>query len=218
LLCPNTPSPLAEAIPAKATPALVLAEIAVPVELVAVALIAPALKLPLESRLTIALAVSALEGETVQFSASVPAPVTGEPLTVKSDDGADRPTLVAVPGKVCPEANVMRPVLPILSPVSAGVPVPGANNRFNDPLALAVLFPTGSACQRNFWFTTVWVPPLNTDAMKFSDCELAPAAEVAFAVEGRVSGPRMVAVPFTSRVAPGAVVLTPTLAVLPVPL
>src|SRR5215831_18253705 len=143
LLCPNTPSPFAEAIPANATPALVLAVIAVPVELVAVALIAPALKLPLESRLTIALAVSALVGATVQFSARVPAPVTGEPLTVRSDDGADRPTLVAVPGKVCPEANVMRPVLPILRPVSAGVPVPGANNRFNDPLALAVLLPTG---------------------------------------------------------------------------
>src|SRR5690242_8669911 len=119
------------------------------------ALIDPALKLPLESRLTIALATSPLLGMTFQLNVSVPAPVIGDPLTVKSDGGAARPTLEVVPGKVCPEANVMRPVLPILRPVSAGVPEPGANRRFNEPPALAVLLLTGSACQRNFWLTTV---------------------------------------------------------------
>ena len=55
------------------------------------------LKLPVESRFTIALAVLADVGAIVQFSPSVPLPVIGEPVTLKSDEGALRPTLVTVP-------------------------------------------------------------------------------------------------------------------------
>ena len=61
------------------------------------ALMRVALKLPVESRFTIALAVSLLSGGTFQDKPRVPAPVTGEPLTVKSEAGALRPTLVTVP-------------------------------------------------------------------------------------------------------------------------
>ena len=61
------------------------------------AVIAPAVKLPLASRFTIALAVSAFVGATFQFSSSVPLVVTGEPHTVKSETGALSPTLVTVP-------------------------------------------------------------------------------------------------------------------------
>jgi hypothetical protein len=65
-----------------------------------------ALKLPVESRLTMALAVSLAVGAVIHFRASVPLVVTGEPLTVKFEPGALRPTLVTVPvpvpGNVCP--------------------------------------------------------------------------------------------------------------------
>jgi hypothetical protein len=61
------------------------------------AVIAHAVNLPLASRFTIALAVSAFVGATFQFSSSVPLVVTGEPLTVKSETGALSPTLVTVP-------------------------------------------------------------------------------------------------------------------------
>src|SRR5580704_2758654 len=56
-----------------------------------------ALKLPDESRLTMALAVAALVGGTFQFRPTVPPVVTGDPLTVKSEEGALKPTLVTVP-------------------------------------------------------------------------------------------------------------------------
>jgi hypothetical protein len=55
------------------------------------------LKLPVESRFTMALFVSLLVGATFQLRPSVPLVVTGEPVTVKSDEGALRPTLVTVP-------------------------------------------------------------------------------------------------------------------------
>src|ERR1700732_1484721 len=73
---------------------------------------APAEQLPDASRLTMAFATSALVGATVQLSPSVPLPVSGEPLTVKSVEGAPRPTLVTVPvpGKVWLEMNVTLPV------------------------------------------------------------------------------------------------------------
>src|SRR5690242_16564302 len=57
----------------------------------------PALKPPEASRFTIALAVFALVGATVQFRPNVPAVVIGEPVTVKSELGALRATLVTVP-------------------------------------------------------------------------------------------------------------------------
>lgn len=52
------------------------------------AVVAPATKLPVASRLTMVLAVSAFVGATVQFRPRVPAPVTGEPVTLNSDEGA----------------------------------------------------------------------------------------------------------------------------------
>ena len=55
------------------------------------------LKLLVESRLTMALAVLPLVGATFQFRPSVPLAVTGEPVTVKSEEGALKPTLVTVP-------------------------------------------------------------------------------------------------------------------------
>src|SRR5208337_3115633 len=179
-----------------------------------VALIAPALKLPLESRLTIALAVAALVGATFQFSPSVPLVVTGEPLTVKSDDGALSPTLFTVPtveGNVCPLANVIWPLFEIDSPVSVGVAVPDPNSRFNLPTGVALLLPTGSACQRKVSFTGFSVLLLYAEAVKFSGCEFFPAVEVDVPVAGRLSAPRKMPVPLTSSFAPGAVLPMPTL-------
>src|ERR1700723_1666580 len=109
-----------------------------------------AVKLPLASRLTIAFAIVLLLGATVQFSASVPIPDTGEPVTVKSELGAVSPIFVAVPGKICPEAKVIWPLGPIFNPVSAAAFDPAACSKFRVPLALAVLLPAGSACQRKF--------------------------------------------------------------------
>src|SRR5262249_3601756 len=109
------------------------------------------LRLPDPSRFAIALAVAELVGATFQPRARVPLPVTGDPPTVKSDDGAESPTLVTVPlpvpvpGKVWPAAKVMRPLLAIFNPVSVGAAVPFPKSRFKEPLALAVLFETGSA-------------------------------------------------------------------------
>src|SRR5258708_5325677 len=60
------------------------------------------MKLPRLSRLTIAFTVFALVGATVHPRFSVPDVVIGELLTVKSEVGAAKPTLVTVPapGKV----------------------------------------------------------------------------------------------------------------------
>ena len=57
-------------------------------------------------------AVLALVGATLQFRFRVPLLVIGEPVTVKSEDGALKPTLVTVPapGNVWPEMNVTLPV------------------------------------------------------------------------------------------------------------
>src|SRR5262249_44782477 len=105
-------------------------------------------KLPNESRFTIAFGVLALVGATVQFRPSVPLPITGEPLTVKSESGAVRPTLVRVPapGNVWPAANVICPLLPNLNPVSVGEFDPVPKSRFRVPLGALVLFPVGSDC------------------------------------------------------------------------
>jgi hypothetical protein len=130
----------------------------------------PAEKLPEESRFTMAFAVAAFVGATVQFRAKVPLLVTGEPLTVKSDDGALNPTLVTEPtvdGNVCPAAKVIRPLLEIESPVSVGAAVPEPNNRLNLPNGVVLLFPTGSVCQRKVSFTAFAVLLLKADAVKF---------------------------------------------------
>jgi hypothetical protein len=79
-------------VPGAVPPATRLAPLSVPV-----AVMLFALKLPLASRFTMALAVEALVGATFQFSPRVPFVVTGEPVTVKSAGGALKPTLVTVP-------------------------------------------------------------------------------------------------------------------------
>src|SRR5581483_10218000 len=70
---------------------------AVVVENVPVPVMLVALKLPVASRLTMALAVSALVGATFHPNFKVPADVIGEPFTMKSLVGAVNPTLVTVP-------------------------------------------------------------------------------------------------------------------------
>src|SRR5215467_11669552 len=97
LLCPNTPSPLPDATAKTAEPLALLATIAFVVAVGAMAVIVPAPKPPLESRFTIAFAVLLLVGATSQLNESVPLPVTGDPLTEKSELGALRPTLVTLP-------------------------------------------------------------------------------------------------------------------------
>ena len=59
-------------------------------------------------------------------------------------------TLVTVPpplppGKDCPEANVICPLLAMESPVSAGELPFDPNSKFNDPDGFEELFPVGSA-------------------------------------------------------------------------
>src|ERR1700733_11904558 len=145
LLNPATPEPG----PANVTPCTPLSPEAVPLlspytptaveEPVTprLAVIAPAEKLPVESRFTMAFAVAALVGATFQFKPRVPVDVTGDPLTVKSEVGALSPTLVTPPppppGKVCPAAKVMMPVSAIFNPVSFGAPVPEPARKFKVP-------------------------------------------------------------------------------------
>lgn len=52
------------------------------------------------------------------------------------------------PGKVCPEAKVISPLLAMERPVSAGEFPFEPKRRFNEPEGFAELFPAGSACQR----------------------------------------------------------------------
>jgi hypothetical protein len=82
----------------------------------------PTLTLPALSRFTMAFAVLKELGGTVQCSPSVPLPVTGVLLTVKSVEGALNPTLVTdpVPGNFCPAANVNSPLSLSFKPVSEG--------------------------------------------------------------------------------------------------
>ena len=72
----------------------------------------------------------------------VPVPVIGPPVRP-----GPLPTLLTVPepGKVWPTAKVKIPLLLIFKPVSAGEAVPWPKRRFSDPVAVAVLLPTGSA-------------------------------------------------------------------------
>src|ERR1700722_502406 len=56
--------------------------------------------------------------------------------------------LPPAPGKVCPVAKVIWPLLATAGPVSAGVAPPEPKRRFNLPEGFAVLLPVGSACQR----------------------------------------------------------------------
>jgi hypothetical protein len=145
--------------------------------------------------------------------------VTGDPLTLKSELGALSPTLLTVPkpGKVWLGANVNTPVLLSLKPVSLGAPEPDANNKFRLPLGLDVLLPLGSACQRKFCDTAVPVVLLKADAVSVLGCEFFPPLAVAVPVAGKLRLPRTVALPFTSSVLAGVLVLMPIFAVLPDP-
>src|SRR5262249_43607988 len=100
---------------------------------------------PLLSRLTMELGTLVSVGGVVHCRASVPLPVTGEPVTVKSEFGAVSPTLATAPGKDWPGAKVTTPDLLILKPVSDGALVPEPNRRFSVALAFAVPLLTGSA-------------------------------------------------------------------------
>jgi hypothetical protein len=106
--------------------------------------------------------------------------LTGDPVTVKSAEGAANPTLVTVVGNFWPAANLMSPLLLMWSPGSAGVVDPCPNSRLSVPVAPLVLFPTGSATQRKFWGTAVLLALLNTEAVKSNCCELLPAVAIAF--------------------------------------
>src|SRR5580704_7425752 len=122
-----------------------------------------------------------------------------------------------VPGNVCPGAKVIRPLLAMCSPVSAGMFGAVANSRFNVADGDAVLFPTGSANQWNTWFAAALVPLLKVEATSPRPFELLPAAAVAVEAAGKLSSPRTVVEPLTSRVAAGVEVPMPILAVLPLP-
>src|SRR5260370_39296001 len=105
LLMPATP----EAVPLVVTPSTpsepALVPVLVPLIAAPVVLVAPrnaaltipavmvlAAKLPVLSRLTMALAVSVLVGATFHFKFQIPLLVTGVPLTAKSELGALSPT------------------------------------------------------------------------------------------------------------------------------
>jgi hypothetical protein len=106
---------------------------------------------------------------------------------------------VPVPGKVCPEAKLIWPLLAIDRPVSPGVPVPARYSKFSVPEGLAVLLPAGSASQENSCGTAVLVPLLNEEAIKSVGFETKPCVAVAVPVAGStvpaaVSAPLNVAV------------------------
>src|SRR5215469_1033107 len=104
----------------------------------------------------------------------------------------------------------MMPVLLMERPVSAGVAEPEANSRLNLPKGLAVLFPTGSACQRKCWLRAAWVLVLKTEANASSGWEMNPFVAVAVPVAGNCKVPRMKAPPLTSNVPAGWVLPMPT--------
>jgi hypothetical protein len=76
------------------------------------------------------------------------------------------PVIVPVPGKLCPEAKLIRPLLATDRPVSAGVPVPARYSKFSVPEGVAVLLPAGSASQENSCGTAALVPLLYEEAIK----------------------------------------------------
>ena len=56
------------------------------------------------------------------------------------------PVIVPAPGKVCPVAKVIFPLLAMFNPVSLGEPEPLPYKRFRVPAGVDVLFPLGSVC------------------------------------------------------------------------
>ena len=85
----------------------------------------------------------------------------------------------------------MKSIVPfelIEKPVSVGAEFPDPNKRFNCPVGAAVLFPTGSACQRNSWGWARPVLLLNADAMRSNGLELEPLEAVASFAGPRIWG------------------------------
>src|SRR5450432_3173966 len=166
------------------------------------------------SRLTMAFGVGCSVGGISHCRFSVPVLITGEALTLKSEAGALSPTLLTVPlvvpGKVWPDAKLIIPLFAIDSPVSAGTLEPRPKSRLNLPTGLAVLFATGSTCQRKVSLRACPMLPLKADPDRFSGCEFFPVAAVAFPVVGNVTAPRRVVAPFTSSLPTGALVPMPT--------
>jgi len=131
----------------------------------------------------------------------VPLLVIGPPVKP-----APLPTLVtvpapAIPGKVCPEAKLIWPLLAIDRPVSAGVPVPERYSKFSVPEGLAVLLPAGSASQENSCGTAALVPLLNAEAIKSMGFETKPCVAVAVPVAGMIV-PAAVSSPLSVAVVP----------------
>src|ERR1039458_3446382 len=95
-----------------------------------------------------------------------PVAMLSEPLVVMGPPvrPAPLPTLVTVPlpapGKVCPLAKLITPLLATESPVSAGVAPFVPNRRSSLPDGELVSFPTGSASQRKSWLCALAVPLL----------------------------------------------------------
>jgi len=120
------------------------------------------------------------------------------------------PLIVPVPGNVCPLAKAIWPVGAMDRPVAAGAVVPEPNSSSRLAEGLAVLFPELAACQTNFSATAALAVLEYTPAPNWNEGELAPAAAVA-AAAGRLTAPRRVLAPFTSRVVAGTAVAMPTL-------
>ena len=112
-------------------------------------------------------------------------------------------------------AKLIKPLLEMYSPVSAGLLGPAPNRRFKVAEGVDVSLPAGSACHPKVWLMAEFVPLLNTEATSALPCEFAPLAAVAVAVADRLSVPRTVTLPFTSRAETGVVLLIPILAVPP---
>src|SRR6516165_7269394 len=159
-----------------------------------------AAKSPSPSRLTMAFGTLAAEGGTSHSRFSVPAFVTGEPVTLKSEAGAFNPTLFTVPlpavppGNVCPGANVMMPLFEMESPVSSGVPAPDPNKKSSLPDGLAVLLASVFNCRRKVSFTGCEVELLKAEPVKFRGGEFFPLVAVP-PVMDKVSGPRNIPLP-----------------------
>jgi hypothetical protein len=117
----------------------------------------------------------------------VPLEVIGPPV-----NPAPVATLVTVPlppapGKVCPEANVKRPLLAMENPVSPGAVPFEPNSKFNELDAFAVLFAVGSAIHRKSCATADELVLLNADACKSNGFELKPFVAVAVPVLGKTA-------------------------------
>src|SRR3954451_17550495 len=104
----------------------------------------------------------------------------------------------------------MAPLGVMYRPVAVAAAVPAEESRLRVADGAAVLFPVGKACHWKVGLTAALVLELYPCATKVSGNEFTPAVDVA-APEGLSDKlPRMCALPYTSSVAAGALVPTPT--------